>query len=108
MAREQFQTLTEPMYYVLLALLNECRGVDIMLRVETLSKGRVEVGPGTLYALLPKLEKGKYIRQTKEEGRQRWYIITESGRELLEQDIARMKQQIADSEALAFKNRSKE
>ena len=30
MAREQFQTLTETMYYILLALTEECCGVDIM------------------------------------------------------------------------------
>ena len=28
MAREQFQTLTEPMYYILLALTRECCGVE--------------------------------------------------------------------------------
>ena len=33
MAREQFQTLTEPMYYILLALTEECCGVDIMEKV---------------------------------------------------------------------------
>lgn len=51
MAREQFQTLTEPMYYILLALTRECCGVDIMERVRQISKGRVKVGPGTLYAI---------------------------------------------------------
>ena len=39
MAREQLQTLTEPMYYILLALTEECCGVDIMEKVKTLSKG---------------------------------------------------------------------
>ena len=42
MAREQFQTLTEPMYYILLALLEECCGVDIMEKVKKISKGRVK------------------------------------------------------------------
>ena len=37
MAREQFQTLTEPMYYILLALTRECCGVDIMERVRQIS-----------------------------------------------------------------------
>ena len=52
MAREAFQTLTEPMYYILLALTGECCGVDIMNKVEELSHGRIRVGPGTLYAML--------------------------------------------------------
>ena len=34
MARKQFQTLSEPMYYVLLSLTEECCGVDIMKKVE--------------------------------------------------------------------------
>ncbi len=51
MAREQFQTLTEPMYYILMALSEECCGVDIMERVRQISGGRVKVGPGTLYTM---------------------------------------------------------
>ena len=39
MARKQFQTLSEPMYYILLALTSECCGVDIMKKVEEISKG---------------------------------------------------------------------
>ena len=52
MAREQFQTLTEPMYYILIALSEECCGVDIMEKVQKISGGRVKVGPGTLYTML--------------------------------------------------------
>ena len=69
MAREQFQTLTEPMYYILLALLEECCGVDIMDKVQELSHGRVRVGPGTLYAMLSKFEENSVIRMTGQEGR---------------------------------------
>lgn len=42
MAREQFQTLTEPMYYILIALSEECCGVDIMEKVQKISGGRSE------------------------------------------------------------------
>lgn len=62
MAREQLQTLTEPMYYILLALTEECCGVDIMERVKKLSGDRVRVGPGTLYAMLAKFEEKEIIR----------------------------------------------
>ena len=64
MAREQFQNLTEPMYYILLSLLEERCGVDIMESVEEISRGRVKVGPGTLYALLARFEKEEMIRET--------------------------------------------
>ena len=62
MAREQFQTLTEPMYYILLALTEECCGVDVMEKVLHISKGRVKVGPGTRYAMLAKFEDHGIIR----------------------------------------------
>ena len=68
MAREQFQTLTEPMYYILLALTEECCGVDIMEQVRIISNERVKVGPGTLYAMLSKFEENGVIQKTAEDG----------------------------------------
>lgn len=96
MAREQFQTLTEPMYYILLALTEECCGVDIMEKVETLSSGRVKVGPGTLYAMLSRFEENKIIRRTAEEGRRKSYIITELGMEMLWKEYERLKTMVED------------
>ena len=91
MAREQFQTLTEPMYYILLALTEECCGVDIMEKVRKISGDRVKVGPGTLYAMLPKFEKNQIIRLTGEENRRKSYIITEAGRKMLLEEYERLK-----------------
>ena len=90
MAREQLQTLTEPMYYILLALTEECCGVDIMDRVRTLSQGRVTVGPGTLYAMLAKFEEKDIIRLTAADGRRKSYIITDLGREELRKEYSRL------------------
>lgn len=91
MAREQFQNLTEPMYYILLALLKERCGVVIMEEVSTLSKGRVKVGPGTLYTLLGKFEKEKLIRETEVVGRKRSYIITDKGLDMLREEYDRLR-----------------
>lgn len=96
MAREQFQTLTEPMYYILMALLEECCGVDIMDKVRVLSRGRVKVGPGTLYAMLPKFEKSGMIRLTGEEGRRKSYRITAFGKEMLQKEYERLKIMVED------------
>ncbi len=90
MAREKLQTLSEPMYYILLALMEERCGVDIMKQVEMISNGRIKVGPGTLYALLDKFLAEKIIRETKVEGRKRSYIITEYGTEVLRKDFERI------------------
>jgi DNA-binding PadR family transcriptional regulator len=90
MAREQFQNLTEPMYYILMALLKERCGVDIMESVAQLSKERVKVGPGTLYSLLGKFEKENIIRETEVQGRKRSYIITDKGKEILQDEYKRL------------------
>lgn len=96
MAREQFQTLTEPMYYILLTLTDECCGVDIMDKVLRLSNGRVKVGPGTLYAMLSKFEENGFIKLTFEEKRRKNYLITEKGRELLLEEFNRLKMLVED------------
>ena len=99
MAREQFQTLTEPMYYILLALTEECCGVDIMEKVKAISHGRVLVGPGTLYAMLAKFEENDVIRMTTAEGRRKSYIITETGREMLQKEYDRLMIMVKDGES---------
>ena len=90
MAREQFQNLTEPMYYILISLMQERCGVDIMASVEEISNGRVKVGPGTLYALLGRFEKEKMIRETEIAGRKRSYVITEKGLDILKEEYNRL------------------
>lgn len=99
MAREQFQTLTEPMYYTLIALLEERCGVDIMEEVSNISKGRITLGPGTLYALLGKFEKEDIIRETEVVGRKRSYIITDKGRGILEEEYNRLYKLINDGKS---------
>ncbi|NLL29743.1 MAG: PadR family transcriptional regulator [Clostridiales bacterium] len=96
MAREQFQNLTEPMYYILLSLLEERCGVDIMESVEEISRGRVKVGPGTLYALLARFEKEEMIRETEVVGRKRSYIITDKGLDILKEEYSRLMNLIED------------
>lgn len=96
MAREQLQTLTEPMYYILLALTEECCGVDIMERVKQLSHGRVSVGPGTLYAMLAKFEEKNIIRLTASDGRRKTYVITEAGRDELKKEYERLQTMVLD------------
>lgn len=98
MAREQLQTLTEPMYYILLALTEECCGVDIMERVKKLSGGRVSVGPGTLYAMLAKFEEKEIIRLTSSEGRRKSYIITSAGEAELKKEYVRLRKMVLDGE----------
>jgi len=89
-AREKFQTLTEPMFYILLCLREECCGADIMARVAALTQGRVSIGPGTLYNLLDSFQSSEMIRETNVSGRKRSYLITDKGRAALEAEYRRL------------------
>ena len=62
-----------------------------MKKVENISRGRISVGPGTLYTLLGKFESSGLIRETAVDGRKRSYIITEDGYEALKQEHIRLK-----------------
>lgn len=86
------------MYYILLALTQECCGVDIMERVKKISGGRVSVGPGTLYAMLAKFEEKEIIRLTASEGRRKSYVITDSGKEELKKEFERLKTMVLDGQ----------
>ena len=100
MAREKFSTLTDQMFYILLCLRMECCGMDIMQQVTDLTGGRVRLGPGTLYNLLEQFADAGMIRETKCEGRRRSYILTEHGRQALENEYDRLRRQAADFERL--------
>ena len=96
MPRAKFQTLTEQMFYILLCLSRECCGIDIMDRVPAMTGGRVRVGSGTLYNLLEQFLEAEMIRETRAEGRRRSYILTEKGRETLEEEYRRLCAQTDD------------
>ena len=89
------------MYYILIALTEECCGVDIMEKVQRISQGRVKVGPGTLYAMLSKFEDNGIIRRTAEDGRRKSYVITEYGMEMLRAEYDRLQMMVRDGREAA-------
>ena len=89
------------MYYILIALTEECCGVDIMEKVQRISKGRVKVGPRTLYAMLSKFEDNGIIRRTAEDGRRKSYVITEYGMEMLRAEYDRLQMMVRDGREAA-------
>lgn len=96
MPREKFQALTEQMFYILLCLKTECCGMDIMAKIDTITGGRIKIGPGTLYNLLEQFHEAKFISLTKIEGRRRSYILTQKGREILKAEYDRICTQAVD------------
>lgn len=95
MAREQLQTLTEPMYYILLSLSKPMHGYEIMQTVNDISRQRVKVGAGTLYSLLMRFEKEKIIRQISDDGRRKVYELTDKGHEILNNEYNRLKNSVS-------------
>ncbi|WP_271215369.1 PadR family transcriptional regulator [Streptosporangium carneum] len=89
--------VSEPMYYVLTALLDgPLHGHAIMKVVGELSGGRVKPSVGTLYGILERLGDRGLITVDREEtvnGRvRRYFRVLESGRTVLEAEARRMQQ----------------
>lgn len=97
MARKQLETLTEQMYYLLLALHEPRHGYAIMQFVTALTGGRVQIGAGTLYTLLSRFEGDGYITLVEEGGMRKAYALTDSGKTLFERERARLRQLLEDS-----------
>ena len=67
-----------------------------MEKIKSITEGRIILGPGTLYNLLEQFVAEKIIIETKAEGRRRSYILTEKGRQLLENEYNRIRKQADD------------
>ena len=100
MARKKLDTLTEQMYYLLLALHEPGHGYAIMERVRELTDGRLQIGPGTLYTLLSRFEGEGLIRLTAVADNRKVYGLTQRGKEELQHEYDRLRRLVADGEAI--------
>lgn len=98
MARKKLETLTEQMFYVLLSLRRERHGYGVMRAAAALSRERVKVGAGTLYALLERFEKDGLIQRTRTEDNRKYYRLTAEGERTLWGEYARIRRQAEDME----------
>lgn len=86
MARPTAGFLSDGSLLVLISLATGPKhGYAIQRDVEEFSG--VSLGPGTLYVILPRLERDGLVRPLPVEGRRRPYRITEEGREILEGEL---------------------
>ena len=70
--------------------------MDIMEKVRIMTAQRVCVESRTLYNLLEQFLASGMIRETRVEGRRRSYILTERGKEALENEYHRLLAQVED------------
>jgi DNA-binding PadR family transcriptional regulator len=87
---KKYLPLTESTFYILLALVEPMHGYGVMQKVEILSEGTVNIGPGTLYGAFQALEKEALIVKVGEEERRKIYVLTAKGRDVLKQQVNRL------------------
>ncbi|AIQ23145.1 PadR family transcriptional regulator [Paenibacillus sp. FSL E2-8871] len=95
--------LTEAVFYILLSLYTAMHGYAIMQNVKDLSHGRVELGAGTLYGAINTLLEKNWIRAIEgEEGsRRKEYEITELGKTVIQGELIRLEELIANGKRIA-------
>lgn len=92
--------MTEAMYYVLLALLNPNHGYQLMQAIADVSRGRLQMGPGTLYGVLSRMQKDGLISLAEEDGRRKTYQITAEGERALRAEYKRLQSLLRDGSML--------
>jgi len=100
MSEKKKRSLTQPMFYILLSLKEKRHGYEIMQYVGRLTGGRVQIGPGTLYALLSRFEEDGYIKMVSDDDNKKVYLIQELGIEVLDEEIERLKLLLKDANAV--------
>lgn len=86
--------LTEASFYILAALSEPLHGYGIMQKVMELTRGRVQLGPGTLYGALTNLQSMGLIESLDNTGteRKKLYCTTSLGRQVVEYEIDRLEE----------------
>jgi len=99
--KTDFSPMTETAYYILLSLLEERHGYGIMQHVSQITQNRINLGAGTVYGTLGKLEKNKLILNTREEDKRKYYLITQEGKEVLTAEFERITELYENGKELA-------
>ena len=82
--------MTESGFYILYCLQEEMHGYNITQKVNQMTNEEVFISAGTMYGSLSKMEKDGLIRFTGEEGKRKFYHITELGNEILALEMCRI------------------
>ncbi len=89
--------MTEAVYYILLSLQVPRHGYGIMQFVQGLSHDRVQLAAGTLYGALNSLVEKEWIEAVEgANGRKKEYVITVKGQAVLEGELIRLEELVAN------------
>ncbi len=97
------EPMSESYYYILLCLAKGANhGYGIMQMTDTLSKGDVKIGSGTMYGATSNMMKKGWIKEilSNEPGveRRRLYQLTDEGRKALRTEIKRLRRMLENAE----------
>jgi DNA-binding PadR family transcriptional regulator len=95
--------LTPAVFHIMLALAGgECHGYGIMLEVERLTSGQLNLGPGTLYRSIQRMLLDELIEETtdvpesaEDDERRRYYRLTKLGFEIARTESRRLESLVA-------------
>ena len=99
--------LTEALFYILLAVRKPNHGYGIIQEIEELTKGRVVLGPGTLYGAIQSLVKKRWIdiySEDKESRKKKEYLITDEGKKAFEEELKRLEELVANATLMKGEN----
>jgi DNA-binding PadR family transcriptional regulator len=90
--------LTPAVFHILLVLADgEKHGYAIMQEVESLTDGKIRLGPGTLYGSIKRLLAGELIEESDErpdpeldDERRRYYRLTDFGQRVVKEEAERL------------------
>ena len=92
--RKKYLPMTETAYYILLSLNEPRHGYGIMQHVGEITGERINIGAGTMYGTLSKLEKEDMIVHDEEIDRKKIYSLSPKGKKVLILEIERLKELI--------------
>jgi DNA-binding PadR family transcriptional regulator len=94
---KSYLPMTETAFYILLSLSKPRHGYGIIKYVDELTNGRIRLSSGTVYSTIMKMQKDEIITVYSDSTRKTVYEITEVGRELIKQEIERIKKLYNDA-----------
>jgi|LGVF01.2.fsa_nt_gb DNA-binding PadR family transcriptional regulator len=99
---DKYIPMTETAYYILLVLNEPLHGYGIIQKVEQITAGRIRLGPGTIYGTLSKLAKDDVIEIVSVTQRRKVYVQSETGKQLIQREISRIKHLIKHAERSGY------
>ncbi len=107
--------LTPRVFHILLALVDEERhGYQIMKDVEAASRGKVKIGPGTLYEAIQRLVNQGLMRESNDrpdaemdDQRRRYYKLTKMGRDVVKAEANRLAELVGLARAKKLVSKTK-